>query len=71
MMRDYWKWKQMRETVEPPVLVKVPGAWLGMAVPYLPKPGRLHIVVPYEVDSLVDLNAMQAMLEACILGIAA
>ena len=71
MMRDYWKVRERLANVIPPVLVRVPGSMLGIEVPFLPQPGRLHIVVPYEADRHVDPVAMAGMRWACCIGRAA
>jgi hypothetical protein len=69
MARDYWSRHQALlrsiDELAPPILVGVPGSLLGIEVPFLPRPGRLHIVIPYECDAHIDLDAMNAMRFYC------
>jgi hypothetical protein len=68
MRREFWK---KPEEVVPPVLLRVPGAFLGIEVPYLPKPGRLYIIVPYACANHADPVAVRGMRWACCLADAA
>jgi hypothetical protein len=69
MKREFWK--RHHDDVIPPILVGVPGALLGIEVPYLPKPGRLFIIVPYDTDDHVDPVAVRGMRWACAIDDAA
>jgi hypothetical protein len=69
MKREFWK--KHDQDVIPPILLGVPGSLLGMEVPYLPRPGRLHIIVPYACARHVDPVAVRGMLWACCIDVAA
>jgi hypothetical protein len=63
MKREFWK--RDDQEVIPPILVGVPGSMLGIEVPFLPRPGRLYIVVPYACDGHVDPVSLRGMRWAC------
>jgi len=65
MLRHFWKRNELAEDVIPPVLVGVPGAMLGIEVPFLPRPGRLHIIPFYDMTHHVDDTSTGGMRWAC------
>ncbi len=71
MLRHFWMRNELAEQVIPPVLVGVPGSMLGIEVPFLPRPGRLHIVPYYDTDRHVDFTSQDGMRWACCIKRAA
>ncbi len=65
MTDDFWTMEEILEEAAPPLFLGVPGAMLGIEVPFLPKPGRLHIIAPYQAKAFVDRTAMRGMRWAC------
>jgi hypothetical protein len=65
MRREFWKRDIELEETIPPVLVGVPGALLGIAVPFLPRPGKLFIIVPYTCEHHADPVSVRGMRWAC------
>ncbi len=71
MLRHFWKRDELAEKVIPPVLVGVPGSMLGIEVPFLPRPGRLHIIPFYDATHHVDFTSLFGMRWACCIEQAA
>jgi hypothetical protein len=71
MLRHFWKRNELAEDVIPPVLVGVPGSMLGIEVPFLPRPGRLHIIPFYDTAPHTDVTSLGGMRWACCIEHAA
>ena len=65
MARNLLTKRSELEEIVPPILVGVPGALLGIEVPFMPRPGKLQIVMPYSVRGHVDPVALRGMRWAC------